>query len=441
MNGGRFPFCFRLEFGRINKPFCQMVLSTNCRNSGRPCFDYIHVILVNMSRFRVSAVMIIMMFIAGLTGVLVGGFVVYLATERSLEARSTLIASGVVPTQMPLPVFTPEPTPVPSAPSIEPSQQSEVEVRTVEINTAITDVVERISPAVVTVLNFSSAALAQGSGSGVICSAEGHVLTNYHVVEEAAHLEIVFADGTSHPAQLVGRDLFADIALLRVVGQPPGVAELGNSDVLRPGETVIAIGSPLGEFRNTVTVGVVSATGRVMDTPYGYQMEDMVQTDAAINHGNSGGPLVNLAGQVIGLNTLIVRGDGTGGTVAEGLGFAVASNTVRAVRDQLVKQGFVTRPFLGIEWEAVTPEAAASRNLPVEWGVYVKGVVDGESAAQAGIEPGDIIVALDDMLLDESHPFINALLAYGPGDKVAVSVVRGTEKAFRLELVLGESPE
>ena len=383
--------------------------------------------------------MIIMMVMAGLTGVLVGGFVVYLATERSLEARSTLIASGVVPTQMPLPVFTPEPTPVPSAPSIEPSQQSEVEVRTVEINTAITDVVERISPAVVTVLNFSSAALAQGSGSGVITSADGHVLTNYHVVEEAAYLEVMFTDGTSAPAQLVGRDVFSDIALLRALGEIPGIAQLGNSDVLRPGETVIAIGSPLGQFRNTVTVGVVSATGRILDTGRGYQMEDMLQTDAAINHGNSGGPLVNLDGQVVGLNTMIVRGDGTGKAPAEGLGFAVASNTVRAVSDQLVKQGFVTRPFLGIQWEAITPYESALRDLPVEWGVYVTGVVDGSGAARAGgVQLGDIIVALDDLLLDENHPFINALLSYGPGDTVVISVVRGTDPVRRVKVVLGE---
>ena len=132
--------------------------------------------------------------------------------------------------------------------------------------------VEQISPAVVTVLNLSSTGVARGSGSGfgVDYSADGHVLTNYHVVEEAANLEVVFADGTSAPAQLVGRDLYADIAVLQALAQVPGVAELGNSDVLRPGGAVIAIGSPLsplGKFKNTVTVGVVSATGRILNTP------------------------------------------------------------------------------------------------------------------------------------------------------------------------------
>ena len=149
--------------------------------------------------------------------------------------------------------------------------------------------------------------------------------------------------------------------------------------------------------------------------------------------------MVNLAGQVVGLNTMIVRGNGTGKAPAEGLGFAVASNTVRAVSDQLVKQGFVTRPFLGIRWEAITPYESASRDLPVEWGVYVTSLVDGSSAAQAGIKPGDIIVALDDLLLDETHPFINALLRYGPSDTVVISVVRGTDPVRRVEVVLGES--
>jgi 2-alkenal reductase len=123
----------------------------------------------------------------------------------------------------------------------------------------------------------------------------------------------------------------------------------------------------------------------------------------------------------------------------EGLGFAVASNTVRAVSDQLTEQGFVTRPFLGIRWETITPYESTSRDLPVEWGVSVTGLVDGSSAAQAGIEPGDIIVALDDLLLDETHPFVNVLLRYDPGDTVVISVVRGTDPVRRVEVVLGDS--
>ena len=246
-------------------------------------------------------------------------------------------------------------------------------------------------------------------------------------------------DGGSVPAKLIGADTFSDIAVLQVSPPLPGIAELGNSDVLRPGESVIAIGSPLGDFKNTVTVGVVSATGRMVDTGRGYQLEDLIQTDAAINQGNSGGPLVNLSGQVIGLNTLIVRGGGFGSALAEGLGFAVASNTVRAVSDQIVQNGYVARPYLGIRWESINPRIAWVYDLPVDWGIYVTRVATASAAALAGIQPGDIIVALGETPLDEEHPFINALLAYQPGDTLTASVVRGLE-VHSIDLVLGETP-
>jgi 2-alkenal reductase len=312
-------------------------------------------------------------------------------------------------------------------------------MRTIEINTAVTEVVEDISSAVVTVLNLSGRGQEQGSGSGVIFSTDGYLLTNNHVIEGAKALQVVFVDGSSAPAELIGADAFADVAVLHVPPPVPGVAELGNSDVLRPGETVIAIGSPLGDFKNTVTVGVVSATGRIVDTGHGYQLEDLIQTDAAINQGNSGGPLVSLTGQIIGLNTLVLRGGGFGSAVAEGLGFAVASNTVRAVSEQLITKGYVARPYLGIRWESINPRIAWVYDLPVDWGIYVTRVASASAADQAGIQPGDIIVALGETPLDEGHPFINALLAHQPGDIVTASVIRGRD-VRSVKLVLGESP-
>ena len=156
------------------------------------------------------------------------------------------------------------------------------------------------------------------------------------MVEGTKEVNIVLSDGTEQKATIVGTDLYSDIAVLKTDGKVPAVATLGNSDVLKPGESVIAIGSPLGNFKNTVTVGVVSATGRSIDTGNGYQIEDLIQTDAAINHGNSGGPLVNLAGEVIGINTLIVRNTDSG-DVAEGLGFAIPVNTAQAVAQQIIK--------------------------------------------------------------------------------------------------------
>ena len=208
---------------------------------------------------------------------------------------------------------------------------------------------------------------------------------------------------------------------------------------MKPGETVVAIGSPLGDFRNTVTAGVVSATGRSIDSGNGYQMEDLIQTDAAINHGNSGGPLVNLVGQVIGINTLVIRGSGGSPDQAEGLGFAISANTVKAVSDQLIAQGFVSRPYLGVSWALVNPDVAQANGLAVQWGVYVKSVGDGSPAAQAGLQTGDILTAIGDTPLDGDHPFVNTLLKFSVGQEVAVKVVRGSQ-TLTLNVKLGERP-
>ena len=183
----------------------------------------------------------------------------------------------------------------------------------------------------------------------------------------------------------MGTDIYSDIAVLKADGKVPAVASLGNSDVLNPGESVIAIGSPLGNFKNTVTVGVVSATGRSIDTGNGYQIEDLIQTDAAINHGNSGGPLVDLAGEVIGINTLVVRNSGMG-DVAEGLGFAIPINTAQVVAQQIIQKGYFTRPYMGISFQPIDPSIAARYNLPAQWGVYVTEWLSGSPASQAGLQ-------------------------------------------------------
>jgi 2-alkenal reductase len=168
-------------------------------------------------------------------------------------------------------------------------------------------------------------------------------------------------------------------------------------------------------------MGVVSATGRNIDTGSGYMLEGMIQTDAAINHGNSGGPLFNLAGQVIGINTLIVRGDNSG-DVAEGLGFAIPANIVSVVANQIIEKGYVARPYLGIRWNWITPDIAQMYNLPVEWGVYVGYVESGSPAAQAGLQEQDIITQIGDITLDENHPYTNALFNYSAGETVDLTV-------------------
>jgi serine protease Do len=330
--------------------------------------------------------------------------------------------------------------------SVEPTPTAEVLVApTLPINldpplvvpdTTITQSVEKVGPTVVTVVGQLSGSPV--SGSGVVISSQGYILTNNHVVEGTSRVSVIQADGTEMPAEIVGTDRYADLAVLQAQGDFPAVANLGNSDSLKPGETVIAIGSPLGDFVNTVTVGVISATGRVLDTGNGYLMEDLIQTDAAINQGNSGGPLVNLAGDVIGINTLVVRGNGFGSTIAEGLGFAIPINTAKIVAAQIVKKGYFARPHLGIRWQFITPRVARAYNLPVQWGTYIADVFPGGPAAESGLNVGDIITQIGDTALDQDHTYINTLFTHEPGEEINLTVVRG-EKEFIVSVVLGES--
>ena len=262
---------------------------------------------------------ILAIFILGGTamfGAVAGGIVVY-----QLMSKDQPVATAL-PTQAAVQV-------VPAA-----NQTQTLDVNTIDVETAVTKAVQTVGPSVVTVVGtipgqqsiFGFTGDSTSTGSGVFISSDGYVLTNNHVIEGAQQLQVIFADGSQQDATLVGTDQYSDLAVLKISGTVPAVAVLGNSDALNPGETVIAIGSPLGDFKNTVTVGVVSATGRSIDTGQGYTIDGLIQTDAAINQGNSGGPLVNLAGEVIAINTLIIRNSGTG-TVTEGLGFAIPINT------------------------------------------------------------------------------------------------------------------
>jgi serine protease Do len=279
----------------------------------------------------------------------------------------------------------------------------------------------------------------QVSGSGVIVTRDGYIVTNNHVVQDTVEVYVILADGTELPAETISTDIYADLAVLKADGDVPAIARLGNSDLLRPGETVIAIGSPLGDFKNTVTVGVVSATGRMLDTGQGYTMEDLIQTDAAINQGNSGGPLVNLAGEVIGINTLVIRGSGAGSAVAEGLGFAVPSNTAWVIAEQIIENGYFARPQLYIRWQSINPTLARRYALPVQWGAYVAEVMAGGAADKAGILPGDIITRIGDQELNEDTSFVNALFENQPDATVPIELVREGE-AIVLSVILDKSP-
>jgi 2-alkenal reductase len=296
---------------------------------------------------------------------------------------------------------------------------------------------------VVTVLNRGQQGM--GSGSGVIFSQDGYILTNNHVVDGARELAVVFADSSRREAKLIGTDPLNDVAVIKVEGSVPAVAMLGDSAALQPGETVLAIGSPLGNFRNTVTAGVVSALNRSVGS-----MEGLIQTDAAINSGNSGGPLINLAGEVVGINTLVVRGDrndySSSAAPVEGLGFSVPSSIFRSVADQLIASGEVRYPFLGVSYLAIDGEIAAELNLPVQNGALIQpnasgapAVTPGSAADKAGIRDGDIIVAIDDTRIDYNTSLRQLLLRYQPGDTVQVTVLRDGEERT-LEVTLGERP-
>lgn len=364
--------------------------------------------------------------ISALTGAIAGGAVVYRAFQQS--------ASLPQPVQEILP-----------ASNTTPGQT--LTLNTTDIQTAITQSVEKVGPAVVTVVGtvpgqmtiFGTTGEQTVSGTGFFITDSGYIITNNHVVEGTQQVNIVLSDGTQQKATIVGTDLYSDIAVLKTDGNVPAIAKLGNSDVLKPGESVIAIGSPLGNFKNTVTVGVVSATGRAIDTGNGYQIEDLIQTDAAINHGNSGGPLVNLAGEVVGVNTLVVRNTGSG-DVAEGLGFAIPVNTAQAVAQQIIEKGYFARPYLGISFQPINPEIAAIYNLPAQWGVYITRVTGNSPASEAGLQQGDIITKIGDVPLDETHSYVNTVFEFQPGDQTTLEVVRGNE-TMQVQVTLGEAPQ
>jgi serine protease Do len=376
-----------------------------------------------LKRVIYAAFVIVIGGVAGLGGAVVGGAAVY----RAVQVRASLpapIQQAIPATNGPTQSFT---------------------LNTTDIQTTITQSVEKVGPAVVTVVGaipgqstfFGQTPTQTVSGSGVFISDQGYVITNNHVVEGTNSVKIVLSNGREEAATVVGADQYNDVAVLKADGTVPAVATLGNSDVLRPGETVIAIGSPLGDFKNTVTVGVVSATGRSIDTGRGYQIEGLIQTDAAINQGNSGGPLVDLAGEVIGINTLIVRNTGSG-AVAEGLGFAIPIDTAQTVAQQIIQRGYVAHPYLGIAFQPIAPDIAGAYNLPVQWGVYITQVAAGSPASTVGLQRGDIITKVGDVALDANHSYLNTLYGYSPGDRVSLTVVRGGQ-TLQLEVTLGEA--
>ena len=261
----------------------------------------------------------------------------------------------------------------------------------------------------------------RGLGSGVIIDAEkGFVLTNYHVVGEADEVEVVLADGRALTAEWVRGDRASDLAVVKVKNDHLISAPLGDSDQVDVGDWVLAIGSPEG-LPQTVTAGIISAKGR---STGGRRYEDFLQTDAAINHGNSGGPLVNTQGEVIGINTAIVSQTG----VNEGIGLAISSNLAKNVMRQLIDQGKVTRGYLGVGIQDIDDKLAKSFGLPDNKGALVTGLLEDSPAREAGIKEEDFIVAIGGEAVRNVNELRNRVADLKPGDKVEVSFYRGGKK-------------
>jgi Do/DeqQ family serine protease len=256
-----------------------------------------------------------------------------------------------------------------------------------------------------------------GLGSGVIVSPAGYILTNNHVIEEADEIEVMLNDGRKSIAKVIGTDPETDLAILKIELTELPVMTLGNSDALSIGDQVLAIGNPFG-VGQTVTGGIVSALGR---TQLGINtFENFIQTDAAINPGNSGGALVDVNGHLMGINTAIYSR--SGGSM--GIGFAIPTSTARSVMEAIVRDGQVTRGWIGVEPQELSPELAESFGIPAGSGVIITGVLQNGPAAQAGIRPGDVITRVAGREVGTVAQLLSAVAALPPGTSAAVDVVR-----------------
>ena len=261
-----------------------------------------------------------------------------------------------------------------------------------------------------------------GTGSGFLFTPDGFILTNSHVVTGALSIDVTLADGTRCKASIVGDDPHTDLAVVRVSAPSQVPAQLGDSDAVRPGQLAIAVGNPLG-FQTTVTAGVVSALGRTMRAKSGRLIDSVIQTDAALNPGNSGGPLVNSRGEVIGVNTAVIL-------PAQGICFAIGINTAKFVASRLIRDGRITRSYIGVAGQSVPLHRRVVRfyDLAGESGVLVAGVEQGSPAAAAGLREGDVIIAFDGLPVSSVDDLHRLLTEEHVGRRAEVTVIRLTEK-------------
>ncbi|UCD63164.1 MAG: DegQ family serine endoprotease [Candidatus Zixiibacteriota bacterium] len=352
---------------------------------------------------------------------------------------------------------------VTSAAELKPSPQDRPITTLRDLNRAFTEIAGDVTPAVVTVSTEKTLRLRQnplfpdpfldffygpdrrrepeerefrqqGLGSGVIVSPDGNILTNHHVIADADSIYVRTLEGRRYPADVIGSDSKTDIAVLKIDATDLPIVKIGNSDDLQVGELVLAVGSPMSEnLAHTVTQGIVSAKGRSNIGLADY--EDFIQTDAAINPGNSGGPLVNLDGELIGINSAIVSR--TGGF--QGIGFAVPSNMAIGIMNSLLSSGKVVRGWLGVLIQDIDEDLSAALKLSSQGGALVGDVVPDSPADRAGFEPGDVITQMNDRKITSSAQLRNNVAATAPGTEVTFEVYRDAGSR-RLSAVLGELP-
>ena len=360
--------------------------------------------------------------------------VMALVASLTLGGCALVTNTGTTPTATPVDVPTPTPT------SVIPSNDG---VSSQVVFPSIAELVDRMAPTVVSIVvesqqtdGFFGTRRVTGSGSGVIFREDGYILTNNHVVEGATKISVSLFDGRETIAKLVGTDPRTDLAVIKIDLENLSAAPLGDASSMRVGDWVIAIGNALALRGDpTVTVGVVSAIGRSIPLGNSTNLSGLIQTDAAINPGNSGGPLINLRGEVIGLNTAILRGQD-----AQGIGFAVSTETAIPVAEQLIANGRVVRAYLGVFPSDLDRAMAAEMDIAAREGVVMVAVEPGTPAEKAGIQEEDVLIALDDQAVPNVVTLERLLIGhFQVGQTIVVTVLRGDERRV-LSLTLGENP-